>query len=158
MTIGRSDPLPCMCVSLSREASKWRPLLEASGFEGEVPARGQRPGGLGPFGGCFQSHHAYTELAARIAARITVRATHASTNEDVVVRSANTMAATRQRPVKATIITKPVRGDIQRSARPLVMGDRLSTRRPAAPSGSDPLVRLQDPRLHVSFRLRVQPF
>src|SRR2546430_17619174 len=97
MTIGRSDPLPCMCVSLSREASKWRPLLEASGFEGEVPARRQRRGGLGPFGGCFQSHHADTELAARIA----VRGTPASTNEDAVVRGAETMAPARQEPAQA---------------------------------------------------------
>src|SRR5712692_846983 len=31
MTIGRSDSLPCMCLSLSRNASKWRRLLEALG-------------------------------------------------------------------------------------------------------------------------------
>src|SRR5947199_363856 len=53
--------------------------------------------------------------------------------------------------------TKPLRGEIQRSARPLVMGECLSMPRPGTPSGSDSLVRLQDPRLHVSFRLRVQP-
>src|SRR5205809_28149 len=67
------------------------------------------------------------------------------------------MVAARQRPVKKEMATKPLRGEIQRSARPLVIGECLSMRRPGTPSGSDSLVRLQDPRLHVSFRLRVPP-
>src|SRR2546430_17681628 len=103
MTIGRSDPLPCMCVSLSREASKWRPLLEASGFEGEVPARGQRPGGLGPFGGCFQSHHGYTEIAARI----TVSATTTCMNQSIQLSGANAKDRPWHTTVMATFHYKP---------------------------------------------------
>src|SRR2546422_3621839 len=38
MTIGRSDPLPCIGFSLSRSASKQRRLLEASGFKGRAKA------------------------------------------------------------------------------------------------------------------------
>src|SRR5437879_10928574 len=48
MTIGRSDPLPCIGFSLSRTASKQRRLLEASGFKGRAKAnRGPLAGSNG---------------------------------------------------------------------------------------------------------------